>query len=223
MDGAEPPSRLRLAALFEFLLAELPPPPARVLEIGSGAGELAGALAGAGYAVTAIDPKAPEGPIFRRTTLEDFADDGAFDAVAASVSLHHVEDVGAAVAKITGLLRPRGLLVLEEFAKERFTGATARWYYHQRRALAALGLDEAPVPDDFETWQRRWAEEHADIHPFAELRRHVDAGFGERSVAWGPYLFDYRLSDALEPLERELVEAGALAATGVRYVGERQG
>src|SRR4051812_44346975 len=39
-----------------FVLAELPAPPARVLEIGAGSGELARALTAAGYDVVAIDP-----------------------------------------------------------------------------------------------------------------------------------------------------------------------
>ena len=221
MDREELPSR-RLAALYEFVLSELPTPPARVFEVGCGGGELALALAREGYSVTAIDPRAPEGPIFRRTHLEDFFDDVGFDAVLASVSLHHVEALGAAVHKLAGLLRPGGLLILEEFAKERFAGSTARWYYHQRRALAAVGIDENPVPDDFETWQRQWEEKHADIHSFAELRHELDARFTRRYLDWTPYLFDYRLRDSLEPLERELIESDAINATGCRYVGERQ-
>jgi 2-polyprenyl-3-methyl-5-hydroxy-6-metoxy-1,4-benzoquinol methylase len=66
--------------------------------------------------MTAIDPDAPEGAIFRRPRLEDFSDDAGFDAAVASVSLHHVEALDAAVTTIAGLLRPGGLPVLEEFA-----------------------------------------------------------------------------------------------------------
>jgi SAM-dependent methyltransferase len=220
--GVEFSSR-RLARFFEFALAQLPPVPARVLEIGCGDGEVALALARAGYSVTAIDPNAPEGAIFRRERLEDFVDDVGFDATLASLSLHHLKHLGPALDRIAGLLRPGGLLVLDEFAKERLTGATARWYYDQRRALVAVGLDESPIGDDFESWERRWAEDHADVHPFADVRREVDARFVERQFSRTPYLYDYRLDDALEPLERKLIESGAIEATGVRYVGERRG
>jgi SAM-dependent methyltransferase len=214
----ELPSR-RLAAFYEFVLSQLPPPPARVLEVGCGRGELALALAAAGYSVTAIDPAAPEGPIFRRARLEEFAADAVFDAVVASVSLHHVDALGAAVDKLHGLLRPGGLVILEEFARERLAGPTARWYFHQRQALAAVGIGEAPVPGDFDAWLSRWQEEHADIHSGATLEREIDARFTRRHFAWAPYLYDYRLADALEPLERELIESGAIAAIGFRYVG----
>ena len=221
MDGAELHSG-RLAALYEFALLHLPEPPARVLEVGCGNGELALALARIGYSVTAIDPEAPEGAIFRRTRLEEFFGESGFDAVVASVSLHHIDAVDAAFDKIVSLLRPGGLLVLEEFAKERFVGATARWYYHQRQALAAVGIDEATVSDDFATWLSEWEHEHDDIHPFAELKREIDVRFAERFFGWTPYLFDYRLNDALEPLERELIESGAIDATCFRYVGEQR-
>lgn len=223
MNGGEELLSRRLASLYEFVLSHLPSPPARVLEVGCGVGELAVALARADYSVTAVDPEAPRGTIFRRTLIENFSDNVPFDAVVSSVSLHHVEDVTVVLDKIESLLRHGGLLVLEEFAKERLAGTTARWYYHQRQALAAVAIDETPIPDDFEAWLRRWQADHADIHPLAELRAEIDRRFTQHFIGWVPYLFDYWLTDALEPLERELIESGAIDATGFRYVGERQG
>jgi 2-polyprenyl-3-methyl-5-hydroxy-6-metoxy-1,4-benzoquinol methylase len=41
-----------------FVRADLPEPPARVLEVGAGQGELARMLVGGGYRVVAIDPDA---------------------------------------------------------------------------------------------------------------------------------------------------------------------
>jgi SAM-dependent methyltransferase len=111
--------------LIDFVLSQLPSPPARVLEIGCGEGELARELAAARYDVVAIDPEAPDGPIFRRTTIEAFADPGPFDAVAASLSLHHVHDLGGVLDKVVRLLD--GPLILNEHAWDRLEPMTAEW------------------------------------------------------------------------------------------------
>jgi SAM-dependent methyltransferase len=116
---------VRVMELKEFVLSQLAPPPGRVLEVGCGEGELAQALADAGYEVVAIDPEAPEGEIFRRTTIEALDDPGPFDAVVASRSLHHVHDLGAALDKLLRLLR--GPLILNEFAWDRREPITPEW------------------------------------------------------------------------------------------------
>ena len=138
----------------------------------------------------------------------------------AGVSLHHLHDLAAAFDRIAGLLRPNGLLVIEEFAKERITGPTARWYHRQRQALGVVRDDDHPVPDDFEEWLATWHERHADVHPLADVRAELDRRFSERFAAWGPYLYDHWLHDAVEPLERALIDDGAIEPTGFRYVGE---
>ena len=47
--------------------------------------------------------------------------------------------------------------------------------------------------------------------------------FVERVLVEVPYLYSYRLDDAVEPVERALIEAGAIEATGVLYAGELGG
>jgi len=191
-----------------------------VLEIGCGRGELARALAERGFDVTAIDPNAPDGAMFRRVGLEDFSDPRGFDAVVASVSIHHIADLPGALEKIASFLPQGGVLALEEFAKERLAGATAHWYYHQRRALAEAGRDDT-VPEDFDEWEGQSKAGHADIHPVSEIRVELERHFAERFFQWTPYLYSHRLDDALEPLERKLIAEGAIDATGLWYVGER--
>jgi SAM-dependent methyltransferase len=208
-------------AVAAFVRAELPRPPASVLEVGCGDGELARELDEAGYDVVAIDPEAPEGPIFRSVRLEEFDGSGPFDAVVASLSLHHIGDVAAAVDKIAGLLTPGGVLVLNEWDRGRFQGATARWYFHQRHALAALGREHAEIEPAFDDWWREWSQRRSEVHPFAAMRPELDRRFEERLCEWVPYLYGYRLGGEVEPLERALIASGEIDAVGFRYVGTR--
>lgn len=209
---------LRLSRFHAFARAQLPSPPGRLLEIGCGDGQLAVALDADGYDVTAIDPRAPDGPIFRRVTLEAFDDERAFDAVVASLSLHHVENLGVAFNKVASFLRPGGTLVMQEFARERLSGATARWYHEQR-----IARNEGVVPASFDAWLHESEHDLADVHPFNELRRELDRLFVERVMEEVAYLYSHRLDDAVEPVERALIEAGAIEATGVLYAGELGG
>jgi SAM-dependent methyltransferase len=216
---AEPEYQRHVAA---FVREELPPAPASILEVGCGGGQLARELEALGYDIIAIDPEAPSGPIFQAIKLEDFDDSGPFDAVVASLSLHHIENLRAAVDKIAGLLDSGGLLVLSEWDRERFQGATARWYFHQRQALAAVGREDAEIEPTFEEWWPEWQERRSDVHPYAAMRPELDRRFSERFFEWVPYLYGYRLGGEVEPLERALIASGEIEAVGLRYVGERR-
>jgi SAM-dependent methyltransferase len=188
-----------------------------VLEVGCGDGELARAVAGAGYDVTAIDPRAPEGPIFRRIKLEDVDPDERFDAVVASRSLHHIADLDLALDRIGGLLPPDGRLILEEFAWDRFDEPTGDWYDRQRRILIAV------AGDDGRPSAAGWGDHHAGNHTYEEMRRSLDARFQAQTFEWIPYLYRYLGGVATEELERSLIDAGAINAIGFRFVGVPRG
>jgi SAM-dependent methyltransferase len=200
-----------------FVLAQLPPQ-ARILEVGCGAGDLARGLAAAGHSVTAIDPDAPEGPLFRRVSLEDFDEPGPFVAVVASRSLHHVPDLVAAVEKIDSLLLRGGLVVLDDYAKERFDRGTAAWYYEHRQTIAAGGGPEAPT--SLEVCVREWEFDDSHIHGRAEMKAALDRRFREQFFAWVPYLWRDLEGAASLAGEQAAIDAGVIAATGFRYVGE---
>lgn len=206
----------------EFARAQLPPPPARVLEVGCGQGELTTELAVAGYDALGIDPVAPFGDRFRRIRLEDLeVDEGPFAAVVASHSLHHVVDLGGALDRIVALLAPGGALVLDELAWDRVDEPTLDWLYGQRRALASAGHGEAP--ESLEAQAEEWEATHAGVHGFEAMRRELDARFDEVGFAWTPHLHRHTGGVATEVLEQALIDAGAIQALGFRYAGRRRG
>src|SRR5688572_18664132 len=122
-----------------FVLGRIGSPPTRVLEVGCGEGDLAHVLDGAGHSVTAIDPRAPEGSIFRRVGIEEFSEPGGFDHVVAILSLHHVEDIGGALDKISDLLLAGGTLVVVEYAWDRVDEKTVEWALSRLPSAPASG------------------------------------------------------------------------------------
>jgi SAM-dependent methyltransferase len=190
--------------LHRLARSELPPPPARVLEVGCGAGRLAVALAADDYDVVAVDPKAPDGPIFRRTTIEELGDEGPFDGAVASLSLHHLHDLGVGLERVRSLLRPGAPFVVREFAWDLVDEPTARWDYERRGREGGLA---------------EWRAEHHELHGFEALRSALDARFRERSFAWGAYLSEFEPGDDDSSEEQRLIDAGEIRAVGFVYVG----
>lgn len=206
----------------EFARAQLPPPPARVLEVGCGQGELTTELAVAGYDVLGIDPAAPLGDRFRRILLEDIdVADGPFGGVVASHSLQDVVDLGGALDRIVSLLAVNGVLVLDELAWDRIDEPTLDWLYGQRRALASAGHGEAP--DSAEAQREEWEATYVGVHGYETLRRELDARFEELAFAWTPYLYRHTGGVATEVLEQALIDAGAIKALCFRYAGVPKG
>jgi SAM-dependent methyltransferase len=216
-----------------FVLDRIGDPPARVLEVGCGKGDLSITLDRAGHAVTAIDPRAPEGSIFRRVGIEEFSEPGSFDHVVAILSLHHVENISGGLDKIVSLLRAGGTLVVVEFAWDRIDGATAEWALARLPDASASGKRswlerccrgrahdggdevghlhaEAPVA--------RWASEER-LHGSGRMREEIGRRFVERYFSWWPYLYPDLDDDTSESDELAAIEAGEINATSFCYVG----
>jgi len=195
-----------------YALAQLPPAPARVLEVGCGAeGGVAPELVAAGHDVLAIDPAAPEGPLYRRVTLDDLDDSGPFDAVVAGRVLHHVDPLGPALDKLVALAP---LLIVDEFARDRIDDAATDWYRRQHRILVAAGAPPA-APDDLGVWRTA----HAGLHSADVMRSELDARYETRDFEWRPYLYRWLGGPVTKALEEALIESGALQPIGFRYTG----
>jgi SAM-dependent methyltransferase len=192
-----------------FVRAALPAPPARVLEVGAGAGELAAALRAAGWDVVAIDPAADGAEGVEPLALLDApGDDGSFDAAVAVVSLHHVVPLGHSLQHLAGLVRRGGPLVVDEFDG---------WAYDERAATWWLGHSgEGSSPADIIAGLR----EH--VHPLSAIREALSAWFDVGVPVLGPYLYRWKIDPALRGEEEELIAAGSIPATGARFVAVRR-
>ena len=198
-----------------FVRATLPPPPARVLEVGAGQGELAAALRALGWEVVAVDPAADGTPgVEPVPLLEVSGDDASFDAAVAIVSLHHVEPLRESCARLAALVRPGGVLAIDECDVSRFDERAAAWQGAQRAAAGKSSPEHA----------HEWVGDiRHHMHPVAEIRAALAAeGFDVGEPVRGPYLYRWDLDPALRPVEERLVAAGDLPATGARLVGIRR-
>src|SRR4029450_4065574 len=130
-----------LAAVWPFTQEQLPPAPATVLEVGCGPlGGFVPALRDDGYLALGVDPEAPEGSDYQRIEVEGYDPPWPVDCVVASLSLHHVAKLDVALDRLRDLLVPAGVLVVLEWAWERFDETTARWCF-ARLAPPAPGAE----------------------------------------------------------------------------------
>jgi SAM-dependent methyltransferase len=217
-----------LAATWPFVREQLPPPPARIVELGGGeAGGQLTALLSVGYDATGVDPEAPEGPAYRRSAFEDYWPDTPADAVIASLSLHHVAEPAAVLDHVCHILAPGGTLVVIEWISECFDKATAEWCFgHEVRDRTQPGAwlaelrgewGESALP--WEVFCRRWLERHG-LHSASTIRRALDARFVTTHDSSGPYYFP-DLLDADAAIERAAIDTGAIKAGCLRYAGRR--
>jgi hypothetical protein len=194
----------------EFVLQELPLPPARVLEIGCGSeGGVVPALVEAGYDALGVDPHAPAGEYFRQTDFREV--EGEFDAAVAGRVLHHVHPLEPGLDRLAELAP---LLVVDEFACDRIDAGAQAWYEERRRAL-----HDASGPASIDDWRAH----HPGLHPHGTVLGGLRARYDERTLEWLPYFHRWLGDDETERLERRAIEAGAIPAIGWRWAGLRRG
>ncbi len=198
--------------LLSFVRASLPAPPARVLEIGAGDGELAQALRDDGYEVLAIDPE-PRGEGVQPLALNELDGSNApFDAALAVTSLHHVEPLEASLGRLAEVLEPGGVLVVDEFDVGTFDEQAAEWWLRRRRALG-----EAPDKSAAELV----AEHRAHLHPLERIVAALGPHFEVGTPVYGPYLYRWNLAESLRDDEVEAIAREEIPAVGARLVARR--
>ncbi len=119
-----------------------------------------------------------------------------------------------------------------EFAWDRFDEATGKWALErlpaasssekpswlQRRcwewSRGGQGGTRAPAEAHFAEWARE-----EGLHSSRQMRGELGRRFVERHFAWVPYIFPDLDDNTSEADESAAIEAGAINATGFRYVG----
>jgi SAM-dependent methyltransferase len=199
--------------LRAFVRANLPDPPARVLEVGAGAGRLARALRAAGYDVLAIDPKSDDEDV-RAVALADLDEPaGSFAAAVAVVSLHHVEPLEDSCRRLGEVVEPCGTLVIDEFDAGAFDLEAAAWWLGQR---AAIGEAQPQTADELV------ADHREHLHPLERIVAALEPYFELGAPVRGPWLHHWNLGDSLRAVEEDAIARGDLRAVGARLVGRRR-
>jgi SAM-dependent methyltransferase len=176
-------------------VTSLTPKGGRVLEIGCGDGTITRELAALGLEVVGVDPSSAEGPNIQSIGFEQL-DAAPFDVVFASVSLHHLADLGVASQALNRLTKPGTVMAVREFDKDLVGDrATLEWCFHQRRAMAAVSSPSAKDQHDQHRGhdqqhggqqhggQQHGGQQHTD-HNHADQHDHTghahDSGVGHR-------------------------------------------
>jgi SAM-dependent methyltransferase len=229
-----------------FIKRSLPAGTRRVLEIGCGSGELAASLFRDGVSLTAIDNDANFiaaaqglGVDARIAAWPDF-EDGQFDAVLFTRSLHHMHPLDKAVQRAADSLVIGGRLIVEDFAYETADEKTLQWFADVIDRLDGAGL--LVKGDDFLSVLRsktemvkRWRENHeSGLHTAAKVFAEIRRVFGETQCEEAPYYFRYlsraivstadrdKILEDLAEQEALLISRGMILALGRRFVAERR-
>lgn len=196
----------------DWIRANLPASPARVLEVGAGEGELARSLRRSGYDVTAIDAKS-EMPDVLQVALFDLSQpQQLFDAAVAVVSLHHVDPLEASIERLASVLAPGAPLLVDEFDVAQLDERAAAWWLEQRRARGG---------EDLETPTELGPKMRARVHSIEHIVRVLTRWFEIGPLRRGTYLYRWHLDESLRPVEEELVARDQLPLTGMRIVARR--
>jgi SAM-dependent methyltransferase len=222
------PDERWLAALWPFVRAALPAAPAEVIEIGCGPlGGFVPMLRSSGYGATGVDPEAPQAPGYAQVEFERYEMPQPAAAIVACTSLHHVADLRGVLDLAAAALAPGGVLVIVEWAMERFDEATARWCSGR---LSSAEADEGwlhrrlaewrDAGQPWDSYRRSWAQGEG-LHTGQDILRELQARFDRELLAYGPYFFA-DLAGTSEADEQAAIDAGEIQANRITYIGRRR-
>jgi ubiquinone/menaquinone biosynthesis C-methylase UbiE len=211
----------------------------RLLEIGCGGGDLALALKNRGFNVRAIDISAEAIESAKQKGVDaECADiltykDQPFDIVLFTRSLHHIEPLDDAVTAAKNLLKPGGVLLIEDFLPEIADEAAIQWFREKRSAIPESAVNEDARKHTKISTLEQW-QEHFTEHRIAEgsaVRRAVEKQLPQSKVTRVPYLYRHigdsikvdadnaaAIAQAALDEEKAAIDNGSLVAIGMRIV-----
>jgi SAM-dependent methyltransferase len=223
--GTNTPDERWLASTWPFVREHLPPSPAEVLEIGCGPlGGFVPVLRSHGYNAVGIDPQAPDGSDYHRTEFQHHEMTRPVDAIVACTSLHHVADLLDIVDRIAAAVRPTGVLIVVEWARERFDEKTARWCFARLAAAGDPGWmcrhrDEWGASGrSWDSYCATWVRNER-LHTGQDIMRALQTRFDTLLLTAGPYFFP-DLNGVTDADEQLAIDTEQIQANGIRWVGK---
>jgi len=219
---------------------------AEILEVGCGEGHVASELSRRGYRLIGVDSDHDVIAQAQRRGIRAIVaswpefDRPPVDAIAFTRSLHHINPLRKAVGRARELVRPKGLLFLEDFAFDEANKTTVQWFLDVLRSQRGAALIN-PVAGEFVTELLRskdaegvWHQSHDHgLHSMTAISRAIAEYFTVREMRSVPYLYRYLVPVLAETSaaaafveevfreEAHLGERGNIVLVGRRIVGSR--
>ena len=204
------PSEIQTSETLKFVRASIPSNTSRILEVGCGNGELAKQLHNLGHEVIAIDSSAKAiedaqrlGIDARKADFPDF-EETPFDVIIFTRSLHHIRPLASALDQAYRLLKPAGLLVVEDFAYGDTSEFTAAWYYRLLKLLESCNV-LLPAADSFGRKLLSaggdislWRNHIHEMNTALEVLQAIGERFKVLEAKLAPYLYRYTSAMVLD-------------------------
>ena len=191
-----------------YVRAALPPPPARVLEIGAGDGRAGRRLRGP----ATTWPRSIRWPSRRGVlpvALQDLDAPPRRSTPRSRWSRSTTSSrSGKSLRRLSEVLRHGARLVVDEIDVERLDERAAAWW------LGHSSIDKHPAD--------HVAKMREHIHSVARIREELAPWFDVGEPVPGAYLYRWKVDPALRAEEERLIAEGALPAIGKRFIAMRR-